>query len=96
MKATSLLFVHLPIHTVSAPSALIFSSFIFVGVEWFEQWNLQSFFIRFSLFVSSLYVFPFISLHPFHAQTQTQTQIYFFAFHKLMNNGSKSRKADTK
>lgn len=69
-----------PFTPLVRPPLSFFRAPIFVGVERFEQWNLQSFFIFFffSLFISSLYVFPFISLYPFHAQTQTQTQIYFF------------------
>lgn len=79
MKATSLLFVHLPVYTVSAPSALIFSSSHFCRCRTIWTMKFAIFLYSFfSLFISSLYVFPFISLHPFHAQTQTQTQIYFF------------------
>lgn len=98
MKATSLLFVHLPVYTVSAPSALIFSSFIFVGVEPFEQWNLQSFFIHF-FFLSSFRRFTFSHSFLgilFTLKHKPRHKSIFFAFHKLMNNGSKSRKADTK
>lgn len=82
MKATSLLFVHLPVYTVSAPSALIFSSFIFVGVEPFEQWNLQSFFIHF------FFSLHFVALRfPIHfsasfsrSNTNPDTNLFFLHF----------------